>query len=172
MIRFLLLLVILFAGHHVSYGQPTKTSENGIKILKDHEGKRNDAYPDQVGVWTICYGHTTQGGPPPVHQGMKLSDKECEDLLKKDLGKFEAAVNRLVKVPLTQNQFDALVSFTFNQGEGTLGGSDLLKKLNDKDYNGAANEFKKYNKPGQGSSVVVPGLVVRRQKEEELFRKP
>jgi peptidoglycan hydrolase-like protein with peptidoglycan-binding domain len=87
-------------------------------------------------------------------------------MLAEDVGRFEAAVNRLVKVPLSQGQFDALVSFSFNVGEGALADSTLLRKLNARDYKGARREFARWNK---GGGRVLPGLTRRRAAEAKLF---
>jgi lysozyme len=94
------------------------------------------------------------------------SQKECDDAFTADMQIFCAAVSSLVKVPLNQNQFDALVSFTYNCGSGALKGSTLLRKLNNGDYDGAAAEFPRWTK---GGGVVLPGLVRRRAAEMHLF---
>jgi lysozyme len=136
-------------------------SQKGIDLIKHFEGVRLNTYQDSVGVWTIGYGHTKG-----VHAGMKITETEAENLLKQDLATFEAGVSNLVKVPVNQDQYDALVSFAFNLGLGTLTGSTLLHKLNAKDYHGAAEEFGKWVHAGH---QVLPGLVSRRKAEEELF---
>lgn len=136
-------------------------SQKGIDLIKHFEGVRLNAYQDSVGVWTIGYGHTKG-----VHAGMKITETEAENFLKQDLATFEAGVSNLVKVSVNQDQYDALVSFAFNLGLGTLTGSTLLHKLNAKDYHGAAEEFGKWVHAGH---QVLPGLVSRRKAEEELF---
>lgn len=139
-----------------------KTSQKGVDLIKSFEGLRTTAYQDAVGVWTIGYGHTG----PDVKPGMKITKAKAESLLRQDLGKFENAVQRNVKVPLTQGQFDALVSFTYNLGEGNLKNSTLLKKLNQGDYAGAQAEFGKWTYAG---GKELPGLVRRRKEEAAMF---
>lgn len=144
-----------------------KTSANGINLICGFEGLRLKAYDDGVGVWTIGYGTTIINGVK-VKKGDTCTESQAEQYLRNDLVVFENAINRLVKVPLNQNQFDALASFTYNLGEGNLSKSTLLKKLNAKDYKGAAAEFPKWNKAG---GRVLAGLVKRRKAEMELFLK-
>src|SRR5690606_31719741 len=98
--------------------------------IKQWEGVKLEAYKDTGGVWTIGYGHTSAAGDPKVIPGMKITQKQADEILKKDLSKFEQRVENLVKVPLTDNQFAVLVSFDFNTG--ALHKSTLLKKLNKK----------------------------------------
>lgn len=146
-----------------------KTSDAGVSLIKKHEGLRLQAYADPAHGWavpTIGYGHTSAAGAPMVTRGMSITAAEADAILRRDLGQFEQAIMDLVKVPLTQNQFDALVSFTFNLGAGNLRSSTLLKKLNAGDYVGAAFEFPKWNKAG---GKVLPGLVKRRADESDLF---
>src|SRR5690606_10106222 len=107
-----------------------KTSSAGVAFIRRHEGAVLSAYRDPAGVLTIGVGHTSAAGPPVVKPGMKITLEEADAILKRDLARFEESVSRLVKVPLSQPQFDALVSFTFNLGEGNLSRSTLLKKLN------------------------------------------
>lgn len=140
-----------------------KTSDVGIELIKKYEGCILKSYKCPSGVWTIGYGHTNG-----VKSGMQITKAQALDYLKQDLNVFEKAVTDYVKVPLNQNQFDALVSFSFNCGSGALKTSTLLKKLNSCDYNGAANEFLKWNK---SNGKVLNGLVRRRQEEKELFLK-
>ncbi|MFN7608707.1 MAG: lysozyme, partial [Ralstonia sp.] len=91
-----------------------KTSAAGIALIKEHEGKRLKAYLCPAGVWTIGYGHTTGAGSPSVQKGMTITEAEADAIFARDIGAFERGVLRLVKVPLAQGQFDALVSFEFN----------------------------------------------------------
>lgn len=146
-----------------------KTSPNGMREIKLHEGVRNTAYKDVVGIWTIGVGHTAAAGPPTPIKGMTITDAEVNEILARDLVKFEKAVGKAVKVPVNQNQYDALVSWTFNIGEGAMAKSTLIKKLNKGDYQGAADQFDVWiNAGGQ----PVQGLINRRKKEKALFLKP
>lgn len=144
------------------------TSQTGINLIKGFEGKRLVAYDDGVGVWTIGYGTIKYPNGVRVKKGDTCTDAQAETYLKSDLIKFENAINRLVKVPLNQNQFDALSSFTYNLGETNLSKSTLLRKLNAKDYKGAADQFLVWNKAG---GRVLTGLVRRREAERSLFLK-
>lgn len=141
-----------------------KIGQDGLKLIKEFEGLRLTAYTCAAGVLTIGYGSTG----PHVKRGMKISHAEAEALLRKDLERFEKAVNDLVKVPLTQSMFDAVVSFTFNCGAGALRGSRLLRLLNQEDYTAAAAQFDRWV---NGPNGTLPGLVRRRNAEEALFRK-
>lgn len=143
-----------------------KTSKNGVGAIKDFEGFSEVAYPCSAGVWTIGFGTTKWYGSKDVIDGEKIDKATALKLLQHDLGEFEEQVNRLVQVPLTQNQFDALVSFTYNVGGGALEQSTLLKKLNKGDYAGAAKQFMRWNK---ADGKVVKGLTNRRKREMELF---
>ena len=98
--------------------------------LKQWEGLRLTAYKDSGGVLTIGYGHTG----PDVKAGMTITEAQAEMLLMRDLSRFEQSVERSVKVPLTDNQFGALVSFAYNVGTEAFERSTLLKKLNEGDY--------------------------------------
>lgn len=146
-----------------------RTSNAGIALIKGHEGLRLDAYPDAGYGWaraTIGYGHTSQAGPPNVTRGMRITEAEATEILRRDLARFEGYVNSSVHVPLTQPQFDALVSFTFNLGPGNLRESTLLRKLNALDYKGAADEFLRWNK---SNGKTLRGLTKRREAERALF---
>ena len=145
-----------------------KTSDSGKAFIKSFEGKRLAAYDDGVGVWTIGYGTIKYPNGVKVKKGDVCTDAKVDQYFSNDLVKFENSVNSLVKVPLTQNQFDALVSFAYNLGATNLSNSTLLRKLNSKDYKGAAVEFPKWNKAG---GKVMAGLTRRRLAEQELFNK-
>ncbi|MDT4867069.1 Phage lysozyme [compost metagenome] len=97
----------------------------GLSLVKQWEGLRTRAYRDVAGVWTIGYGQTSAAGAPTVKPDMAITEAQAEDILRADLATFEEQVSRLVKVPLTDNQFAVLVSFDFNTGR--LGKSTLLK---------------------------------------------
>lgn len=154
-----------YIGWVVGEKKPNKqyftTSEQGIDFIKHWEGLRTNAYKCPAGVWTIGYGHTNG-----VKSGMMISHIQAEQLLKKDLLKFEKAVNELVTVKINQRQFDALVSFTFNCGISAFARSSLLKKINRKHFFSAASEFMRWV---HAERQVLPGLVQRRQQEKEMF---
>ena len=151
-----------------------KTSQSGIQLIKHFESFRTVRYLCDGGKWTIGWGHTKgvteDTGPITMLDG--------DILLSIDLKEFEDAVNALVKVPLLQGEFDALVSFAFNVGQDIdeddiaegLGDSTLLKKLNAGDKKGAAAEITKWNKVTKnGKKVVSNGLTHRRNAEWALF---
>jgi len=146
-----------------------KISQNGLDLIKKFEGLKLDAYQDSVGVWTIGYGSTYWPDGRRVKKGDKLSgDAEAEQLLRDAVKTYEAGVNRAVKVHMTQNQFDALVSFAFNLGVGALEKSTLVKKLNKIDLIPVANEFSRWTKAG---GKELEGLRRRRSAERDLFLK-
>jgi lysozyme len=142
-------------------------SAAGLYGLLAEEGVRNHAYLDVANIPTICVGHTAG-----VKVGDTASDEVCRDLLKKDVHVAEVAVKAAVRVPVTQDQFDALVSLTFNIGADAVRNSTLVKKLNAKDCLGAAAEFSRWNKSRvRGVLQPVPGLTSRRARERSLFEK-
>lgn len=138
-----------------------RTSQRGLNLIRLFEGLRLQAYQDVVGVWTIGYG-ATRG----VKAGMAISKEQAERMLLNDVQRFEPEIQRLVTTPLSQGQWDALVSFTYNLGAANLESSTLRRLLNAGDYAGAAEQFPRWNKAG---GRVLPGLVRRRAAERELF---
>lgn len=145
--------------------QPTELSARGAEFIAGFEGFRPHAYWDSFGrVWTIGFGHTRNVGP-----GQIVTRATGLHLLRQDAKDAAQAVSDLVDVPLTQNQFDALVSFAFNLGSGALAESTLLRKLNAGKYKAAAKEFKRWNHAG---GVVLAGLTRRRNAEARLFNRP
>jgi len=144
-----------------------KISQRGIELIKEYEGLRLKAYLCPANVWTIGYGHTTSAGPPVVQPGMSITSKQAEEILRADLGKYEAGVLKLVKIPLTQGQFDALVSFAFNCGVGALARSTLLKRVNAGRFDAVPAELMKWTKAG---GRELAGLVRRRRAEAALWR--
>jgi lysozyme len=151
-----------------------KTSKNGIQVMHYFESCKLEAYPDPGSVdgkpHTIGWGSTGKD----IYLGLKWTQEQADNRFEKDLEAFERGVLSLVKVPLTQGQFDALVSFAYNVGldidldnvaEG-LGDSTLLKLLNNTDYQGASNQFLKWNK---NDGKVMLGLTRRRVAEKALF---
>lgn len=149
-----------------------KTSQNGYELIKAFEGLhkvKSDgmvrAYRCPAGKWTIGWGHTKS-----VKSGMTATPAECEEFLRLDVEDVEYTVNKKVNVPITQNQFDALVSFVFNVGAGNFERSTLLRKLNTEDYDGAAAQFVRWNKARvEGELVTLSGLTRRRTAEAALF---
>lgn len=141
-----------------------RMSKEGIEFLIQKEGVRTKAYRDTVGVWTIGVGHTSAAGPPKVVPGMVISSKEVYEILDRDIRKFEKYVNDGVKVPLTQNQFDALVSICFNIGGPAFLRSTFLKRINNRESTKRIVEaILWWNKP--------PEIRGRRKKEADLFAK-
>ncbi|MFJ2455290.1 lysozyme [Pseudomonas protegens] len=138
-----------------------RISQRGVALIKSFEGLRLSSYQDSVGVWTIGYG-TTRG----VTAGMRITADQAERMLQNDISRFEPDLDRLVKVPLSQNQWDALMSFTYNLGATNLASSTLLKLLNGGDYAGAADQFPRWNKAG---GQVLAGLTRRRAAERAMF---
>lgn len=136
-------------------------------MIKHHEGVRLKPYKDPIGLWTVGVGHLIGDGKSlPIEWFRTFTMDEVDELLKKDLVKFERGVLRLCPNYLTQPRFDALVSFAFNVGLGNLQSSTLRQKHNRGDILGAAQEFLKWNKAG---GRVLRGLTVRRQDESNLY---
>jgi lysozyme len=155
-----------------------KVSQKCIEQIKKDEGVRSKPYQCPALLWTVGVGHVIDPNhakvpmadrkalPIPAGWDRVLSAEEIDDILRTDLSRFEAGVLRLIKVPLTQGQFDALVSFSFNVGLGNLQNSTLRMKVNREDYDGAAEQFLVWTKAG---GRVLPGLVKRRTHEKEMF---
>ena len=133
-----------------------KLSDKGADLLILREGLRLKAYKDVKGIWTIGVGHTG----PEVVEGLVWTNEKAHDTFKEDVTWAEDAVN-LVKVPLTQNQFDALVSFVFNIGAGAWKRSTMLKMLNVGNYVGAAKQFDRW--------VIPIQITSRRMSEKKQF---
>ncbi|OBY75884.1 lysozyme [Acinetobacter gyllenbergii] len=144
------------------------TSRVGIDLITSFEDTRLNAYDDGVGVWTIGYGTTVYPNGINVKKGDVCSLDQAKAYFAFDLKRFERAVNSSVNVAINQNQFDALVSLVYNIGQTAFSKSTLLKKLNGKDYQGAADQFPRWNK---GGGKVMKGLVRRRDAERALFLK-
>ena len=145
-----------------------KLSKVGIDLIKSFEGCYLKAYKCPAGVWTIGWGTTEPIDGVKPHEGMVITQKQADELLIKNLNGYENAVNEYVTYSINQNQFDALVSFAYNCGNGALKTSTLLKKLNAGDVHGAANEFLRWNK---ANGKVLNGLTRRREAERKLFLK-
>ena len=155
-----------------------KVSDKAIKMIKHHEGVRQKPYRCPAKLWTVGVGHVLyprQGAlkieerdayPLEERDNRTFSMEEVDGILREDLNRFERGVERYCPVKLTQGQFDALVSFSFNVGLGTLQRSTLRQKVLRGDIEGAADEFLKYTKAG---GKVLKGLVTRRNDERALF---
>lgn len=141
-------------------------SNKGVDLICEFEGKRLAAYDDGVGVWTIGFGTIKYPNGVRVKKGDTCTLEQAKEYMRHDLIEFEHTVNRSVKVPLNQNQFDALVSLAYNIGSNAFKSSTLVKKLNTGDYQGAADQF---NVWVNGGGKRMQGLVNRRDREKLLF---
>lgn len=145
-------------------------SEDGIKLLIEFEGEVLSVYKDPVGLPTLGVGHLVKPDEKANYPvGKKITKEESRKFLRNDLKKFEACVNNAVTVPITQNQFDALVSLAFNIGEGGFKRSSVLRNLNNRKFDAAADAFLAWNKAG---GKVLPGLTRRRNAERSIFLTP
>lgn len=146
-----------------------KTSAAGLALIREFEGMSLVAYRCPAGVWTIGIGTTVYPDGKAVAQGDAIGQTEAMRFLGYDLAEIESVVNRAVHVPLSQGQFDALVSLTYNIGTQAFLDSTLLQKLNGNDYQGAAAEFARWNK---ADGRELPGLTRRRRSETAMFLTP
>jgi GH24 family phage-related lysozyme (muramidase) len=138
-----------------------KISDEGLDLIKQFEGLRLTSYKDVVGIWTCGYGHI-QGVGPETMCSAELADQ----WLREDVHHAENCVAKCINTDLTQNEFDALVSFVFNLGCGALLGSTLLKYINDGRMDEASEQFRRWNKAG---GQAVAGLTRRREAEAAHF---
>jgi lysozyme len=146
-----------------------KKSEIGLNLIKHYEGYRSKPYLCPANRWTVGYGHLIGDGLNlPDNWNRHFSVEEINELLKRDLVKFEQGVLRYITVPLNQYQFDSLVSFSFNLGLGTLQRSTVRQKMNRGNIAGAITSLLKYNKAG---GKVLRGLDLRRKDEAVLLGK-
>ena len=143
-----------------------KTSQAGIALIQRFESCKLSAYQDSVGVWTIGYGHTGNVYGRPVSAGMSITVQDAEALLKADLSIAEKGITTALNQPVTQSQFDALVSLAFNVGVDATAKSTLLKLLNNGEVMLAAKEFPRWDMAG-GTHLL--GLLRRRVAEMQLF---
>ncbi|MES2391334.1 MAG: lysozyme [Acidobacteriota bacterium] len=142
---------------------PTHTfSDQGLALTKSFEGLRLNPYQDSGGVWTIGYGHTG----PEVRAGLSTTTEQADALLRNDVAAAVACVNRALRIPVEQHQFDALVDFCFNTGCGNFLGSTLLRAVNANDFAAAGAQFGLWVHAG---GAVIPGLVRRRAAEAAMF---
>jgi lysozyme len=140
-----------------------QTSNEGIELIKDLEGLRLTAYDCPAGVCTIGYGHTRG-----VYSGMKITEEEAEKFLREDIKEAEQAIEKLVEIELTQNQYDALVSFIYNVGTNAFKNSTLLKKINNNQLSTVPYEFNRWVRSG---GKFNRGLQNRRNREVALFQR-
>ncbi|MEM7714302.1 MAG: glycoside hydrolase family protein [Cyanobacteria bacterium P01_A01_bin.68] len=149
-----------------------KISNNGLTFIADHEGMILHLYNDPANHATIGVGHLVHHGPINGCESEEfkrgITKERAMEILRSDVTTAENTVNKLVKVPLNQNQFDALVSFVFNIGETQFASSTLLSKLNQRDYNSVPSQL---NRWVHGSGKKLPGLINRRRDEGDLFSK-
>jgi lysozyme len=131
-------------------------------LVKQFEGCKLTAYRCPAGVCTIGYGHTSAAGAPAVQDGMKITQQQANDILHRDLVKYEIAVQGMLHELLEQHQFDVLVSFAYNAGVGNLKSSTLLKKVNAAQFDEVPAELMKWTR---GDGKILPGLVRRRHAE-------
>lgn len=140
-------------------------SDRGVAVIKGFEAFRAVAYQDVAGVWTIGYG-TTRG----VKRGQRTTEPEADQRLRLELREYEDAVTRAAHAPITQSQFDALVSFAYNVGAAGMAGSSVIKAHNRGDYQAAARAFALWNKARvNGTLQAVAGLTRRRAAEAALY---
>ncbi|ENX22427.1 hypothetical protein F892_01669 [Acinetobacter vivianii] len=143
-------------------------SKAGINLITSFEDLKLDAYDDGTGTWTIGFGTTIYPDGIRVQQGDHCTIEQAKFFFQHDLRHFQKAVNKAVLVTLSQNQFDALVSLSYNIGQNAFKNSTLLKYLNAGDYQAAADQFLVWNK---GGGQILKGLVRRREVERTLFLK-
>lgn len=159
-------LTLKQVGTVAADGGKMNISKNGLDLVKHFEGCYLNAYKCPANVWTIGYGHTGKVDGVDIASSLIITQDKADELLKNDMAIFENAVTESVRVEITQSQFDALVSFSFNVGAGALKSSTLLKKINSSNVIGAANEFHRWNK---ASGKILKGLARRRAAEAYLF---
>lgn len=144
-----------------SHHSQLSISQAGQDVLAEREGMRLTAYKDTVGVWTIGLGHTSNAGPPPVHEGMTITEDEAWEIFRRDNKRFRDECLPLIKAPLSQQEFDALASFIYNIGSTNFAKSTVLKRLNEGDYDSAGEAMLMWNKP--------PEVMNRRRGEHAQF---
>ena len=141
-------------------------SNKGVDLICEFEGEQLIAYDDGVGIWTIGFGTIKYPNGVRVKKGDTCTLEQAKEYMRHDLIEFEHTVNSSVKVPLNQNQFDALVSLAYNIGSNAFKSSTLVKKLNTGEYQGAADQFNVWINAG---GKRMQGLVNRRDREKLLF---
>lgn len=141
-----------------------KINAAGLDIIKRSEGLRLEAYQSSSGRWLIGYGHSRTAQP-----GMIISEAEADALLKEDVDGAEASVKKLIAVPVTVNEFSAMVSLCYNLGAGNFGKSAVVREINLGNRQGAADAFRNHTRAG---FQVIQHLVHRREEERTLFLTP
>jgi lysozyme len=154
--------------------QPKKISDAGIALLVEFEGEILRVYNDPVGLPTFGVGHlVTAAEKKDYPVGKKITKATSRAFLRRDVERFEDCINSSVKVPITQNQFDALLSLAFNIGETNFKRSSVLRNLNKRQFDKAADAFTAWNKAKKnGKKIVLPGLTRRRNAERSVFLSP
>lgn len=145
----------------LAYGFTAAVAMSGGYLIAPNEGKVNEVYLDPVNIKTSCYGHTG----PELKLGQKFTDEQCLDQLAKDLSSHDKQMMNLVRVPLTDYQHAAFLSFAYNVGVGNFKSSTMLRKLNSKDYEGACEELSRWI---YAKKQKLNGLVTRRQQEKDM----
>ena len=143
-----------------------RTNEAGIDLIKHYESLRRQSYLCPANVWTIGYGATRLWDNEPVPPFTTITEQQADDLLRRDLVDTEDFVSRLIRVPLTENQFSATVSLVFNIGAGNFQRSQSRQRINRKNYDGAASIWWQWRR---GGGRILPGLVKRRESERQLW---
>lgn len=139
-----------------------KINQAGLDLIKSFEKCKLSAYKDAVGIWTIGWGHVGTEAKP----GVVITQQRADELLVLDIGKFESQVSEIVKAPINENQFSALVCLAFNCGINNIRTSHLIRYVNESNYLKAADEFPKWDHAG---GKELPGLLRRREAERALF---
>lgn len=161
----MLFMLFSFLSCNKAEQPQVRNYDRAIEIIKESEGLELESYYDPAGVLTIGYGTTGHR----VYVGMKITEEQALEWLMEHLMEADGYIDRYVKVPINNNQRNALISFIYNVGVGNFRESTLLRKLNMGDYEGAGNEFKRWK---YGGGKVLNGLVKRREVEAELFNTP
>lgn len=145
-----------------------RLTQEGIDLIKNFEGFSSTWYKCPAGIWTIGYGHTAAAGPPSYEPLQKITREQGEQILRSDLARYEQAVMDAVTVPLSDEQYSAIVSFCYNVGPGAFRSSSVLKAVNAKRHDLVPSRLALYTK---GGGRVLQGLVRRRQAEGQLYIK-
>ena len=142
-------------------------NDKGLDLIKSFEGFSSDPYKCVAGIWTIGFGSIYgEDNKRVTSDHPSVTESKATELMKRDLGAIEYKVSRLVKVPISSNQFSAICSFVYNVGSGAFQRSTARMKLNREDYQGCADEFLKWK---YANKKVIPGLLRRRYAERDLF---